>query len=538
MGSIYYKYDSSFVDTLVTQIPTQYNSDQYGSACWVYNSKLPYGVELDGLKSATNIEIRMYINYLDNQSGFLRIEYDSDNVLNYGTIVEYLNDNIWKSAVYSFVGRLNNLIDPGDFQLFSCSTEGTTADQNITVRKVGLYLKHIGAIATWQADGVEPVTRESFFGIVSGGASTRIIAVKDPVDAGMAYSGMVCYGTTDPIYFRVGEDTDTYWRTTSGLISTIDLTYFDNGTDDIEVSYYTDVQEHTDVVVTKGDTDTWLETSITIEPIPAGADADFNVSSDTTNASDPIIDSGVNALSLVMNGTPEPAHDPTEPKLGDSSIEFDGSNNVFVASADTGFLDFGTAAFTVMLWFNSTGTYHQNIITNNPDGTYNGFMLHIYYDDFYVYGVDGNRWEVNSAAHGIDMNDGTWHHIALSSDGAGNLYLWLDGTQYFTRTYTTMNYSATHGFYIGKDAWGYTGHMQDIYVNNGTALFTDSFSLPTLLMKDDPVYSVGAETSIRYNGEYTSYDADMKLETSAGSQLYVSSMDITLANNAIGIWRP
>lgn len=538
----YYRYNTHIQNTLLPLTTSRYAADIGGSPCWVFtNEYAPFGVTLTGLQSATNISLELYVDYYDDDAGYIRIQYDDGGVLTAETVVELLGDDLWKTVTYSYTGRLNNILSDGDFRLFASSTEGTTADQALRVRRVAVNKLDAGTVATWQTIGLETVSKRDFQDVMIVDPK-QVITLKSP-DTTLSFNyGMKSFGVADgsttPLYVRASRDNDTYWRDTGGVSTDLTVTYFDNGTDDIEASYYTDTEENTKIVVTKGNTQTWKTATVAIPPLPAGVDGDFSVFSDTSNAADPIIDSGQNAVDVTLNGSPEPAHDPTEAKLGLSSIEFNGSNYAYIDPADTGFLDFGTDAFTVMLWFNSTGTYHQNIITNNPDGTYNGFMLHIYYDDFYIYSVDGGRWEITGATHGIDMNDGTWHHIALSSDGAGNLYLHLDGTQYYTRTYTSIAYSATHGLYIGGDAWAYTGHIQDIYVNKGTALFTDTFSLPTTLMVDDPTYAVGAQSAIRYNGEYTTQEADLKLTTSAGSPLYIAELQLASENNAEVVWRP
>ena len=98
------------------------------------------------------------------------------------------------------------------------------------------------------------------------------------------------------------------------------------------------------------------------------------------------------------------------------------------------------------------------------------------YTNTYVYNADG----VASASEII--NDGQWHHIAVTRDSSNNLRLFSDGSLVTTVTNTTtFQFEETR---LGKRDGGtgnscYTGEMRDTRVVIGSSVYESAFTPPT-----------------------------------------------------------
>lgn len=522
-----YNHYDQFQKTLLPLTTSRYVADRGGSPCWVC-PKVEFGVTLESFKSSSDIAFDVYITYYDDQSGYIRICYDVSGTLTYATVIAYTETHTWKSVRIPLVGSLNSIFEEdGDFQLYASTTEDTLSDISLTIRNVSVYRIDLGQLSTWNVIGTQSMQIEDLSsGSASGSSRGGIIPVSDTTILSRQH-GHMCLNQEDsdttPIIISAGSHNSEYWRNTvDGYMFDMSLRYYDNGTNNIHVTYNTDVEELTKKLCTKTNTEKWIEASSVLQGIVGTTDGDFALYSDATSTSDSIIEEHDIPLTI----TTDVYHDISTPLFGSSSLKFDGDDQIIIEAGDDDMFNFDTNPFTVMYWFSSIGSYHQNMITNNDDGAYTGFLTHLYYSDFYVYGKNGNsRFEVSSGTHGIDFIDGNWHHIALSGDGS-NLHLWLDGTQYYTTPYTYMAFDSENGVYIGRRYWNFTGYMQDIYVNNGVCKFTDSFTLPTTLLRDDPNYNISGSSQVLLDGDYAN-NGDIKIQSksveSVNATLYIVS---------------
>lgn len=113
------------------------------------------------------------------------------------------------------------------------------------------------------------------------------------------------------------------------------------------------------------------------------------------------------------------------------------------------------ASLTVEAWFRTSSPgillgYQQSIYPNTPSG---GEIPAVYV------GTDGllrgQFWNgaVNPITSAVAVNDGNWHHVALSSNG-NQQHLYLDGTQVNSTPLTgTINHLSMNGNQIGM-GWG------------------------------------------------------------------------------------
>ncbi|MCP3685475.1 MAG: LamG domain-containing protein [bacterium] len=239
--------DKSNLQTLTN---LTYQSDQVGLACYEGSGVITYLTTESGLQTGeTDVTLDFLVEYLDNQTGFLRLEYDAAGVTTYDTVKVLINDGEWKRQAISVTGRLNNLLADGDFSLFSSTTEGTLSNLPTIVRRVAVKRDDTGAIASWYTRGAVPFSWDSYS---SGAATSSSLTITD----GTATVYDVEEITFDPDYgltvINNGDGTATI--NTGSFFKTIQVT----GQDDI-VANKEDILElvsGTGIVITTDDTAT------------------------------------------------------------------------------------------------------------------------------------------------------------------------------------------------------------------------------------------------------------------------------------------
>ena len=106
-------------------------------------------------------------------------------------------------------------------------------------------------------------------------------------------------------------------------------------------------------------------------------------------------------------------------KIGNGSVSFDGTNYVFIDSQV-----YQTSAGTVSFWFKPTG---DGTLTGSYGGSGAQRAPTLY--------IEGGKlsWEYTdqfySTGTGKIVNDGKWHHVAMSYDASNNVKIYLDGTR-------------------------------------------------------------------------------------------------------------
>jgi len=291
----YYNYKSTVLNTLLPLTVSHYSPDEGGSPCWVFtNEKAPFVVTLDGLQVDVNTEMTIFIEYYDHIAGYIRFEYDNDDVLTDETIVVTEGDNLWKTVQYSFTGKLNNILSDGDFQLFAADAEDTSADHALIIKKIGVLRQDTYAIAVWQTIGMEPVNRYDFTTPMR--SDPREIITNSNITIESTFiQGQLCQGhsdgTTNPLFYSLNESgSSLYWRdnTTKDVEYTIE--YFDEGTDNIILSYKDGTSEYNEVLVTKTNSGKWdiatldLANLIKFDTLYVAEGSDFKLSTSANGA--------------------------------------------------------------------------------------------------------------------------------------------------------------------------------------------------------------------------------------------------------------
>jgi len=529
--------ESRYTKLLTLTSEKEFVDDHYGMPCTKFNNSsasfIPYIID-----TPTNIKTILYIEYFDGEAGYIRVSYVKD-ILDYTTTVTELSgSNMWKTVMYELEGDIYH----EGFSLFQCSTEGETPDQTLYLLRVALQYKNIAM--SWQRDNMVNVSNTEFRLQISDRSNPKnVLKLASTTLTSTMREGMLSRGvsnaTTDPLYFRVRETGDSlYWRSVATKKMSFLVEYYDEGTDDIVLSYYDDVDEQS-VSVTKTNTLTWKKVYI-VNPTEQGrVNGDLYITSlESDDPGDPIVDRGDHEFTITTPvGTP--AHSNAEYHVGDSTIDMPSGTHV-LSIAPNDVFDISTGPFTLMCWvkFRNTPSHYDWIC--NGDSSLDGWKLKGKYSDPWFAGFDGGSHEM---ILDTDMHFDIWHHLAITSDGTST-YGFYQGVHEWTKSgYTTVNYDPTYGVTIGASAGSYSspidGYIDEIYLKKGEAKYlpADSPFTPIERLADDENYkAIGGVPMLFQDG----YDvADLKLSTTGNSSLYVSSIEmVSMDNDAHIIWMP
>jgi hypothetical protein len=202
----------------------------------------------------------------------------------------------------------------------------------------------------------------------------------------------------------------------------------------------------------------------------------FLLHCDGTNGSTTFTDSiGGKTVTAVGNAQISTA----SPKFGTGSASFDGSGDYLTIPDSADFTLPGD--FTWSFWMNTSAagadTINRRILSYNTDAAA-AFQL-------IFESTQGGKISVwNTARIAIsttNVADGNWHHIEVARSGT-NLRLFIDGSLEATATNSTTFDCGTNlyiGRYPGSASGHFQGNLDEIYLNNGVADHTASFTAPT-----------------------------------------------------------
>jgi DNA-binding beta-propeller fold protein YncE len=176
-----------------------------------------------------------------------------------------------------------------------------------------------------------------------------------------------------------------------------------------------------------------------------------------------------------------------EIKYGSASLDCSAGNAyVYVSSASTGVMDFGTGDFTIECWIYRTSSGSRDFVCDTRQNTGNTGSF------FLVVGTDNKlEWSANNISNSA-KSTGTvpinqWVHLAVSREGT-DIRLFIDGNLENTSTLSSSLVDDTNGTYPPIIAttgftWGTTapalnGYMDDFRVTKGVARYTASFTPP------------------------------------------------------------
>ena len=170
----------------------------------------------------------------------------------------------------------------------------------------------------------------------------------------------------------------------------------------------------------------------------------------------------------------------------------DGGSGEFVlnggSSNEAGYLSipsstdfgFGTGDFTIEMFVYPRATQgYSGFFSTINTGTPVGVMVGTFSDGTLTFDFNSTSGGSSEASA---LTNGAWSHVALTRNGT-SVNLWVNGTSVATATNSDnlgSSESAVIGrFYTTMNGFGFNGHLSNVRVIKGTALYTSSFTAPT-----------------------------------------------------------
>jgi hypothetical protein len=200
----------------------------------------------------------------------------------------------------------------------------------------------------------------------------------------------------------------------------------------------------------------------------------LNTTSTNGQQNNTFLDSSTNNFTITRNGTPTQGSITPYWPDGYWSNSFNGSSDYLTLPSNSA-LAFGTGDFTVELWFYKTSTATGAV---NDYASANGFGFAIQNNNVITFASGGAA--INFAAT-INLNQ--WNHVAVVRN-SGTLSCYLNGVSIGTPTADSKNYLSPSSLVIGKNAGGsleyFLGYISNLRMVKGTAVYTSSFTPPTI----------------------------------------------------------
>lgn len=212
---------------------------------------------------------------------------------------------------------------------------------------------------------------------------------------------------------------------------------------------------------------------------PFSSDAGTKLLIQSTNAD--LIDHACRNQILSVGTPVQGTFSPFSIEAGKWSCYFDGTGDSLTIPDQTAF-NLSSGDFTIEAWVNatrSTSTWGMEVITNVDTSDHN-------------WGLCINRNTSSARIHFfmagvITLTDTSssvfpsgWHHLAVTRSGS-TFRVFLDGVQVLTGSSAVAYTHYSNPIYIGNDVYGnsFSGHISNVRVIKGTALYTSNFTVPT-----------------------------------------------------------
>ena len=195
----------------------------------------------------------------------------------------------------------------------------------------------------------------------------------------------------------------------------------------------------------------------------------------STNSS--FVDSSLNVTTFTSTGyITQGSFSPYSIAAGYWSNYFDGTGDYLRTSANANF-GFGSDNGTVECWVYPTTLRTQNVLwalRNSSAGIYDN-MVQIDGSGYLAWS-NGTAWQT-ATTFPISIN--TWTHVAWTKLSS-NIYLWVNGQQVLTRTYSPSQTNRICAVGAADDgAAAFTGYISNFRVVKGTAVYTSNFTPST-----------------------------------------------------------
>ena len=169
-------------------------------------------------------------------------------------------------------------------------------------------------------------------------------------------------------------------------------------------------------------------------------------------------------------------------KITDGAVSFDGSGD-YLSIADSADFELGSGDFTIEFYVNSTQAHAASYISAVSKWQSSNFSWMVRYSSAdigtgwsFFWSTTGSNY---STVFGQAINDGEWHHIAVTRSGT-TIRTFTDGVQNNTTTTSDTFYNGTADVVVGSDQGGnyFNGFISNLRCIKGTALYTSNFTPP------------------------------------------------------------
>jgi hypothetical protein len=167
------------------------------------------------------------------------------------------------------------------------------------------------------------------------------------------------------------------------------------------------------------------------------------------------------------------------------STYFDGSGDYLQLSASNDW-GFGTGAWTIEFWLNTTDTDADVIAAFNASSPYAGWSIRIENGLVKVFVSDGSSNEDFSTVSGTTIvNDNVWHHVVVTSAASSNtVSCYVDGVLAGSNAFSIAISSTGQILRVGADTNSspsrpLAGYLTDVRIVKGTQVYTSAFTPPT-----------------------------------------------------------
>ena len=222
--------------------------------------------------------------------------------------------------------------------------------------------------------------------------------------------------------------------------------------------------------------------------------------------------------------------------LSNGSLVLDGTGDYAVINDGFRFTD----RMTTSVWFKTSATGDRRIYSSHVRGMggadwRNGFFARLNSGQLKYRHPAGGTGELTGPS---GLNDGAWHHLALSWEAGAGYVLYVDGVQRGQGSSGASDgYAAGWGLYIGGNPWNnnnpyalFDGEIKKFEVLNEVLTaqqVTDRFNEG--VADDNPIMNA-SETFSRANRDFVNFGDDVKYDRSTGED-FSAEVDVKFSSS-------